>query len=384
MRAALGLSAPERRIGQTAHDFVAALGALRRSSAAPGSGTARRPSPSRFLQRIAAVAGEAAIGRARAAGEVYLTLAREIDRPAAFASARPPEPKPPVALRPRQLSVTHIETLRRDPYAIYAERILKLAPLEPIGQTLGPREIGEVWHDALCAFAEKFPAGPLPNDARDWLVALTRERFQPMLADPSFRALAWPRVEHGLEFFLDFERARRHSTARILVEKSGELMIPLRGGASFKLTARADRIDIGADGGAVLVDYKTGAPPGVKEVEVGLAPQLTLEAAMLARGAFADAPDVRPVGALYLKLGGAKGGEVRDLTFKDASFGEVVERHFAELVKLLEQFASADTPYLSRPHPKFAGREGDYDHLARVKEWSATGGKSDGPAGAAE
>ena len=384
MRAALGLSAPERRIGQTAHDFVAALGApeaiLSRARKRDGAPTVA----SRFLQRIAAVAGEAAIARARAAGEVYLALAREIDRTAAFASARPPEPKPPVALRPQQLSVTRIETLRRDPYAIYAERILKLAPLEPIGQTLGPREIGEVWHDALCAFAEKFPAGPLPNDARDWLVALTREQFQPMLADPSFRALAWPRVEHGLEFFLDFERARRHSAARILVEKSGELMIPLRGGASFKLTARADRIDIGADGGAVLVDYKTGAPPGVKEVEVGLAPQLTLEAAMLARGAFADAPDVRPVGALYLKLGGAKGGEVRDLTFKDASFGEVVERHFAELVKLLEQFASADTPYLSRPHPKFAGREGDYDHLARVKEWSATGGKSDGPAGAAE
>ena len=37
---------PERRIGQTAHDFVAALGAAgKRSSAAPKSGAARRPSP---------------------------------------------------------------------------------------------------------------------------------------------------------------------------------------------------------------------------------------------------------------------------------------------------------------------------------------------------
>jgi len=41
---------------------------------------------------------------------------------------------------------------------------------------------------------------------------------------------------------------------------------------------------------------------------------------------------------------------------------------------LLEQFARGSTPYLSRPHPKFAGRGADYDHLARVKEWSATGG----------
>ena len=203
-----------------------------------------------------------------------------------------------------------------------------------------------------------------------------------MLADPSFRALAWPRVEHGLDFFLEFERARRHGAARILVEKNGALTIPLRNGAPFKLTARADRIDIDADGGAVLIDYKTGAPPGVREVLTGLAPQLTLEAAMLARGAFGDVPHATPVGALYLKLGGAKGGEIRDLTFKDVSFVDVVERHFAELVRLLEQFASADTPYLSRPHPKFAGREGDYDHLARVKEWSATGGRGDGEDGA--
>jgi ATP-dependent helicase/nuclease subunit B len=381
MRAALGLSAPERRIGQTAHDFVAALGApeaiLSRAKKRGGAPTVA----SRFLQRIAAVAGEAAYARACEEGEAYLALARAIDRPAAVASAPPPAPRPAVALRPPSLSVTRIETLRRDPYAIYAERILRLAPLEPIGMVRGPREIGEEWHDALRAFAERFPTGVLPGDARDVLGRFARARFAPMLADPSFRALAWPRIEQGLDFFLNFERARRQAVARVLVEKSGSLTIPLDNGPAFKLTARADRIDLLEDGGAVLIDYKTGAPPGVHEVRAGLAPQLTLEAAMLARGAFADAPDVEAVGALYLKLGGAKGGEARELVFKDASFGEVVERHFAELIGLLEQFAGADTPYLSRPYPKFAGRFGDYDHLARVKEWSATGGKSDGDDG---
>ena len=43
-------------------------------------------------------------------------------------------------------------------------------------------------------------------------------------------------------------------------------------------------------GGAALIDYKTGAPPGVNEVKVGFAPQLTLEAAMLARGGFPGLP----------------------------------------------------------------------------------------------
>jgi ATP-dependent helicase/nuclease subunit B len=383
MRAALGLSAPERRIGQTAHDFVAALGArqaiLSRAKKRGGAPTVA----SRFLQRMSAVAAKDAYAKACARGERYLALAQEIDRPAAIAPIKRPEPRPPLALRPKGLSVTRIETLRRDPYAIYAERILELQPLEPIGAGLGPREIGTQWHWALSDFSAEFPDGSLPDDARSVLMRLAHERFAPMLADSGFRALAWPRVALGLEYFLDFDRAERAIVARILVEEDGALIIPLSTGASFKLTARADRIDLIKGGGAVLIDYKTGAPPSDNEVKAGLAPQLTLEAAMLARGAFAAAPGVKAVGALYLKLGGAQGGEKRELDFKDKSFGEVVEEHFAQLLVLLEQFARVETPYLSRPYPKFASRFGAYDHLARVKEWSATGGAAESQGGGA-
>ena len=138
----------------------------------------------------------------------------------------------------------------------------------------------------------QFPVGGLPEEAGDILKRIARGRFAAALADPAFRALQWPRVERGLEFYLDFERGRRGGLARLLVEEAGALEIPLRGGAAFKLTARADRIEILEDGSAVVVDYKSGAPPGVSEVQVGFAPQLTLEAAMLARGAFAAAKGV--------------------------------------------------------------------------------------------
>jgi ATP-dependent helicase/nuclease subunit B len=42
------------------------------------------------------------------------------------------------------------------------------------------------------------------------------------------------------------------------------------------------------------------------------------------------------------------------------------------------KFAIEDTPYVSFWRPKWVGRTyGDYDHLARVREWSATGGEAE-------
>jgi ATP-dependent helicase/nuclease subunit B len=377
MRASLGLSPPERRIGQTAHDFVAALGArqaiVSRARKRGGAPTVA----SRFLQRMGAVAGEAAMALAEARGRLYIDLARALDRPERYRPAPRPAPCPPRALRPNRLSVTRVETLRRDPYAVYAESILGLTPLEPIGVATGPREIGDVWHAALQEFSEGLPSGPLPADARARLLAIARARFAPMLADPSFRAMHWPRIERGCDKFLSFDAERRALAERILVEQGGRLEIPLEDGSIFALTARADRIELLRGGGAALIDYKSGSPPGTSEVQVGFAPQLTLEAAMLSRGGFAGLAGVEAVSGLYFKLGGASGGEARQLDFKGASFAEVAERHFAELKILLDQFTDPSTPYVSRPYPKFVRRAGDYDHLARVKEWSATGGFSD-------
>ena len=99
----LGLSAPERRIGQTAHDFTAALGAreavVSRAKKRGGSPTVA----SRFLQRIGAVAGEATMRRIEARGDHWLGLARALDRPDASQPIRRPEPRPKLDLRPKQL-----------------------------------------------------------------------------------------------------------------------------------------------------------------------------------------------------------------------------------------------------------------------------------------
>ena len=93
---------------------------------------------------------------------------------------------------------------------------------------------------------------------------------------------------------------------------------------------------------------------------------------MLRRGAFGSVED-KPSAALYVKLGGRNGGFLRRLDWKDESFADVVERHFDGLVTLLSSFHLVETPYLSRPYPKFCRDGGAYDHLARVREWLLPG-----------
>ena len=383
MRAELGLSAPERRIGQTAHDFLAALGSreaiLSRARKRGGEPTVA----SRFLQRIGAAGGAEAIAAAERRGARYLDYARALDKPERIAPIRRPEPRPPVELRPRSLSVTRVETLRRDPYAIYAERILRLSPLETVERELGARQAGEAWHGALQDFAALFPSGALPPDARQTLVRLVRARFAALLENPTFEGLNWPGVEKAIDFVLGFEARNRGAIERIWVERHGGIIFPLKDGKTFRLTARADRIDALTIGGPTLIDYKSGAPPGVNEVKAGFAPQLTLEAAILMRGGFDGLAKMTPARALYLKLGGPDGGLERDAAGAKAVVAELANEHLAELMALLDAFTEQGTPYISRPFPKFASRFSDYDHLARVKEWSATGGNGESPAGAA-
>ncbi len=372
MRAELGLTPPERKIGQTAHDFTQAMGCQRviLSRAAKRGGTPTVAS--RFIQRLAALGGpawESSITH----GEKILALARAIDRPDAPAKPiKRPAPKPPLELRPTRLSVTRIEMLRRDPYAIFAEYILKLIELPPVSQDIELRAIGMVMHEALATFAKLYPSGPLPPDAGAVLTGLLQELCAAYLQDPQFATFRWRRIEEEIAFLLNVEATRRDSIVHIDVEIQGTLDIPLNDGSVFTLSAIADRIEHLTDGSLAILDYKTGIVPGLKEVQVGFAPQLTLEAAMAERGAFGPLAPVKE--ALYLKLGGANSSE-RLLRFEKGKvpFEDVVQKHYDDLVALLNQLRDEAQPYPARPFPKYLARYNAYDHLARVKEWSAGG-----------
>lgn len=384
LRAELGLAPPERRIGQTAHDFLQALGTrdavITRAAKREGAPSV----PSRFLQRLEAFVGEAAHGAMRARGERFLAISRALDAAPPAPPLPRPAPRPDPALFPRRLSVTEIETLIRDPYAIFARHVLGLEALEAIAAEPGAADRGTIAHEIFSRFVEEYPlALPERALARERLRRIAEDAFAPIArAYPALHAEWEPRFERMIDGFLDWEYGRRAELAEILVERAGALDLVV-GSETVTLSARADRIERRRDGGATIVDFKTGTPPSKKMVFAGFSPQLTLEAAMLGEGAFSGAtPPEREPDLLYLHgSGGAKPFvpcPIEPPRGDPRSVAELVVEHRARLVGLLARFLTGEYAYLSRPFAQYAQRYSDYDHLARVKEWSASGGLDEG------
>jgi ATP-dependent helicase/nuclease subunit B len=161
-------------------------------------------------------------------------------------------------------------------------------------------------------------------------------------------------------------------------EIDGSVPIPF-GNEEFKLTVRADRIECLSDGRYAILDYKTGAPPTEPQVRTGLSPQLTLEAAILRKGGFKNIPEGASVAELvYVRLrGGAEPGEELPIKFKEGTPDEHADHALIRLTGLVARFADPGVPYFSLLHPMWTTHYGTYDHLARVQEWSLTGGENE-------
>jgi ATP-dependent helicase/nuclease subunit B len=199
---------------------------------------------------------------------------------------------------------------------------------------------------------------------------------------PEARALWWPRFQRIAKWFAEWEIARRGNVSAIDAETRGEIPIHLDHERTFVLSARADRIERRHDGTFAILDYKTGQPPTGKQVRMGLSPQLTLEAAILREGGFANIPANASVSELvYVRLSGNNPpGEQKTLELKIRQNDQpqlpdaAADYARQQLEKLIRQFESEDQAYTSLNLSMWSNRYGAYDDLARIKEWSAAGG----------
>ncbi|MFT5158818.1 MAG: ATP-dependent helicase/nuclease subunit B [Paracoccaceae bacterium] len=365
MRASAGLLLPERRIGLSAHDFQQAIAApevvLSRSARDADAPTVA----SRWLIRLTNLlmglgdTGNLGVTEMKARGQYWVDLAAKLEEPTVSLDAeKRPSPRPPIEDRPTKLSVTQIKTLIRDPYAIYARKVLGLRRLEAIRREPDALLRGQALHDVLQKFIENTLEN-LPDDAAQQLLTLAEDMFETDVPWPATRRLWLARLGKAAYNFVEGEKTRRARGHPENLETWGNVTIAE---PAFTLYGKADRIDRTTDGRLIIYDYKTGAVPTKGQIE-HFDKQLPLEGAMAQKGGFDDLDPAEIAGLEYIGLGG--GGKEYALEIDN----DQINIAWEGLRDLIRAYRRQSTGYTARARMEKRSDKSDYDHLSRLGEW---------------
>jgi ATP-dependent helicase/nuclease subunit B len=238
--------------------------------------------------------------------------------------------------------------------------------MKQLGAEPDPAWRGTIVHRSLHEFFGAFPDA-LPADAEARLIEIADRQFDRLGRAPIVEAFWRPAFRRFARWFAATEPERRAGIARILTEVDGGLELA----SGFRITARADRIDVAEDGSVVIYDYKTGKPPLQTRVDKLSAPQLPLEAAIAAAGGFTEFGQAPVSGLIYISASGRNdGGEQRAAA--KAPTADLATLALDRLIELVARYDDPETPYeVKRRGGPFANayRYDDYEQLARVKEW---------------
>jgi ATP-dependent helicase/nuclease subunit B len=352
VRSTLAMPTLESRIGLAAHDFASALGApevlitrARRDGRSPTVA-------SRFLLRLNAISG----GLPRDLTLERLT--RALDDPGAPRPAERPAPSPPPEQRPDKISVTAVDRLKADPFAFYAQAILKLRAQDPVDADHTAKWKGIAVHEVFQQWLQHDECEP------DKL----RPRAERLLSEgtihPMLRALWAPRLLEAIDWIAELERKNQADGRRPLrAEVSGEAAL-----AGITVYGRADRVDRLAGDALAIIDYKTGAPPTQKAVDAGFALQLGLLGLIGRAGGF-DGVAGDPVAFEYWSLTRHKGSFGKLMCpDKDMQPGEFLDHAFANFGEAAGKWLTGTEPFTAKLNPAYAPY-GDYDQLMRLEEW---------------
>ena len=367
MRKQAGLLLPERRVGLSAHDYQQAIAAKEVWITRAKRSSDAETIPSRWVNRLVNLMsglptcnGPEALNAMKARGDDWLAKAATLGAPdTVVPRAKRPSPRPPLGARPKEFSVTKVKTLVRDPYAIYAEKILRLKPLDSLVAEADAPLRGTIFHAILEDYI-KTGSDPSAPDAIAQLLDITHKHLMADCPWPTVRAQWQMAMERIAPKFIADEIARRALGDVALIEGMGRAVVT---GPDVTLTCKADRIDKTSQGEALIYDYKTGAVPTTPQ-QKSFDKQLLLEAAMVNMGAFKDLAAMPVAGASFIGLGASAKNVAAPL--KDTSPDEI----WSEFTTLLMKWQDLDRGYSARMAHFLKDQASPYDHLSRHGEWT--------------
>ncbi len=362
MKKDFGFEQPEKQIGVLALDFANLLGSqniyITRAQNNSGTPTIK----SRWQMRFETVLQALNINTKIITENSYTNLAEQLDTPQNFIKIEAPAPKPPVKARPRKLSASAFEKLLRDPYSVFAEYILKLKPLNDLDKDVDISDFGNIVHKILEDFGSIYP-NSYPNNAKQILLDIGKRTFEQNDLNQEKLSFWWPKFNQMIDWIVNNEYEYRQQIKRSHSEIWGRIFIDNIPAGPFEIYTKADRIDETIDNQINIIDYKTGHARKLSEIKTGYAPQLPIEGLIASEGGFDNIKKAKIKTLMYWKLGDK-------IISLDNDIEEILhntKQHISEIINL---FDFETTGYLSRPNPKNVPEYSDYEHLARVKEWS--------------
>ncbi|MDB5478211.1 MAG: addB, partial [Alphaproteobacteria bacterium] len=294
MQQEMGFASPDRRIGQSALDFMLLFCAPRVIMTWSKKREGVQAHASRWLQQVFAVMNKNNCLPVFDASPYY-HWAKIWDEPTKLAPLPAPSFAPPLAQRPRKLSVTAIGTLQNDPYSLYAQRILKLQPSELLDRQPDPRDWGTAAHAILEDFFRE--DGFLQADPAAYFDHIAARKINPYPLNQAQQKAWYGKIAVIRDWLLANEQGNE---ARVFTESNLSMKLKLADGTSFQLTGRADRLDVMGDR-LTITDYKTGVPPGDNKIKKGLFPQMPLLGLLAQHTAGLQAKEIN---LRYIKLNG--------------------------------------------------------------------------------
>jgi ATP-dependent helicase/nuclease subunit B len=264
-----------------------------------------------------------------------------------------------------KISATDVSKWLRNPYFIYAKRILQLKPLKNIEQTASFAEFGNFVHKVLENFVKNYSQIAAEKRLEILINDYGKILFKQYFPDQTSTLLWWAKFENIAQWFVKQEDILQENLAATFVEIEAEAII-----GNIILSTKIDRLNLFVDGSYEIIDYKTGQLPSAKNIKSGLEPQLAIEALIICLGKIKNYPNLNNAiskkaitNFQYQNLKGRDSNKIMNIS----KTTELINAAEDGISRLLTMFVDQNLGYVCCPNFDLYKKD-DYWHLGRVGE----------------